>query len=159
MPEFFTVDRNNRLTEGIILNTDSNYINRKFWPIGDIISQSDLSQLVNEIYPEGLTEHGKNYLLDECLVIPTPNGPAPIVPHIPMIELVFELVRRIEFPDQISRYQAIFGWGTLEEAKKFNERDVKNNSPIYVVSCERSTKLDMNLLFLGGSSIGSILFA
>lgn len=159
MNEYFTVDRNKSLTPGQILNIDTYIDNRKFWPIQNIVDKNDLANLVNELYPNGLTEHGKRYLLDECLVIPTSNGPAPSVPHMPMIELIFELVRRLEFPNQISRFQVIYGWDSVEDAKKFKLLHGTNDSSIYAVTCEESVRLDMNLLYLGGSSIGSIFFA
>jgi len=159
MHEYFTVDRRKQLTPRMVLNTDTNYDNRKFWPIMNICNKDDLSNLVNELYPNGLTEHGKRYLLDECLAIRTNNGPAPAVPNIPIMELVFELVRRIEFPNQISRFQAIFGWETIEEAIEFKKSHGINDSSICAVICKESAKLDMNLLYLGGSTIGSIFFA
>ncbi len=159
MIEYFTVDRSQRLTPGIVLDKDANYDGRKFWPIEGVFTKADLSQLVEELYPGGLTEHGKRYLLDECLVIRTPNGPAPAVPNVPMMELLFELVRRLEFPYHISRFEAIFGWETIDEAETFRESFGERDSVICSVRCEDSAKLDMSLLYLGGSTIGSLLYA
>ncbi len=159
MQEYFTVDRGHKFNPGMVLDADALYDDQRFWSIEGMFTKQDLTKLVEELYPGGLTEHGKKYLLDECLIIKTPSGPAPAVPHIPMVELVFELVRRIEFPELISRYQAIFGWETIEAAEAFKESFGTDESTIYVVNCKESIKLDMSLLYLGGSTIGSIWYA
>lgn len=157
--EYFTVDRKKALSQGMIIKTDTDYKERNFWPIKDAFTADDLAILVNELHPRGLTEHGKKYLLDECLVVPTPNGPAPVVPHTPMVELVFELVRRLEYPDHVSRFEAVFGWQTVEEAASFKASFGSDDSALCVVNCSEAFRHDMSLLYLGGSTIGSIFYA
>lgn len=129
----------------------------RFFPVQDHFAREDLEHLVQELFPEGLTKHGKRYLLDECLVISTPQGPAPQVPHIPMIELICELVRRLSFPNLPSRLQAVFAWASHDEALAF-QREFGGGT-IYEVEADQYFRGDMKLLYLGGSGIGAWQFA
>src|SRR5208337_850130 len=106
MSEFFHVDISKQLTLGKVIKNDTIYDNRNYTLIENFFDKNDLLHLINELYPDGLSEHGKTYFLDSRLAIPGPNGPKQYVPNMPMIELIFELVRRLEFPYQISRFQA-----------------------------------------------------
>ncbi|MDD1685596.1 DUF2441 domain-containing protein [Methanoregula sp.] len=185
MNEFFHLDRSKKLTSGKILTCDSNYDDCESWVVTDLFEKNDLIRLINDLYPNGLTEHGKKYLLEQGLIIKglvfeyksliksdqitgleignqicnIPRGPAQFIHNIPIIELTFELIRRMEFPQLPSRFQSIFGWSTLNEAKAFRETHGNGESDIYSVKCEECIKVDMNLLLMGGSPIGSIILA
>ena len=157
MARYFTVDRSGGLQAGAEVRCDADFASCRFFPVQDHFIREDLERLVHELFPEGLTRHGKKYLLDECLVIATPQGPAPQVPHIPIIELVCELVRRLFFPERPSRLQALFAWATRDEAVTFQQQF--GGGTIYEVEARSFFRSDMNLLFLGGSGIGALLFA
>ena len=67
--------------------------------------------------------------------------------------------RRLEFPSQLSRFEAVFGWSTIEEAKLFRRNYSNGKGAIVRVKCNDFNKKDMNLLFLGKSVVESLLFA
>jgi hypothetical protein len=157
MPRYFTVDRSSGLQPGSQVVADLDFQGCRFFPVQDHFTRADLEHLLRELFPEGLTKHGKKYLLDECLVISTPQGPAPQVPHIPMIELLCELVRRVSFPTLPSRMQALFAWGSRDEALVFQHEF--GGGTIYEVEADQYFRGDMKLLYLGGSGIGAWNFA
>lgn len=157
MPRYYTVDRSAGLQPGTQVLADADFKGCRFFPVQDHFTREDLERLVLELFPGGLTRHGKRYLLDECLVIATPQGPAPQVPHIPMIELACELVRRISFPELPSRLQALFAWQSRDEALAFQRES--GSGTIYEVEADKFFRGDMKLLYLGGSGIGAWHFA
>jgi hypothetical protein len=159
MPEFFTVDRNDSLTSGETLNVDTDFTGRRFFPVAGNYTRNDLESLVHNLFPGGLSEHGKTYLLDEFIIVSDANGPTPYVPNTPVVELVTELVRRLSFPHRPSRFACVFGWATLGEARSFKNSHGAPNASIFRVSCDSSFRCDMNLLYLGGTILGSWLFA
>lgn len=157
MPTYYTVDRSNKLKAGAVINPDTDFSNCRFFPVEGNFDRIDLERLTKQLFPLGLTEHGKRYLLNEYLILQTPQGPAPVVPHIPMIELVFELVRRSFFPDKPSRLACIFGWEKYEEAVEFQRQH--GAGTICRTEAEGFFRGDMNLLLLGGAGISAIQFA
>ena len=157
MARYFTVDRSGGLQPGAEVRCDADFASYRFFPVQDHFTRGDLERLIHDLFPDGLTRHGKRYLLDECLVIRTPQGPAPQVPHIPIIELVCELVRRLSFPERPSRLQALFAWATRDEALLFQQES--GGGTIYEVEADSYFRSDMKLLYLGGSVIGAMLFA
>ena len=121
MARYFTVDRQGLLQAGQEIVPDSNLNDTVCYAVKNHFTRNDLEGLAHSLFPEGLTPHGKRYLFSESLVIRTPEGPAQAVPHIPIIELVAELVRRLHFPHNPSRFQALFAWETLQEAEHFQQ--------------------------------------
>jgi len=61
-----------------------------------------------------------------------------------VVELVFELVRRLAFPDKPSRMSAVFAYRTLDEARAYraDRRDPANHE-IWRVACDASTPLHL----------------
>jgi len=94
MQRYYTVDRSDSLSPDAEVSCNTDFAACRFFPIKDHFTRADLENITQQLFPAGLTNHGKKYLLDECLIIKTQQGPEPYVPHIPMIELIFELVRR-----------------------------------------------------------------
>jgi hypothetical protein len=160
MESFYTVDRNRKLQVGQQLDCDTNYAERKFYPVSPHYSKQDLQTLIQELYPQGISSHGKQYLLDQCLVVKKPNGtPASVCPVVPIMELVVELIRRVSFPTLPSRFTSIFGWDTKEDAISFRTSHCGNNGNICRLSAELGFRGDMTLLCLGGTILGSWLYA
>ncbi len=157
--EFFTLDRRASLKPGQVLVPNLDFAGRRFYPLSGHYDRADLETFARSLFPGGLSEHGKNYLLDELIVVSGPHGPEPLVPNTPAVELVAELVRRMSFPERPSRMACVFAWSTLGEARRFRASHGSPGSAIYRVSCEVSSRHDMTLLYLGGTILGSWLFA
>ncbi|MFT0773435.1 DUF2441 domain-containing protein [Psychrobacter aquimaris] len=71
-----------------------------------------------------------------------------------MIEAVFELVRRNEFPQLPSRLQSMFAWCNLDDAREFNS-SLGDKHSIFEVEIKNAFIADQKLLYLGGSVIGT----
>lgn len=156
MHKFYTVDRSGNLRPGmpILLRTD--YSQENIWTVKGVYNEKDVISRINELYPNGLSEHGVLYLIRQGLVI-FDNGsrqPLPITHTTPMIEAIFELVRRSEFPHLPSRMQSMFAWCDLQDALTFRDSCAVPHK-IYRVKSEHTFVADQNLLYLGGSVIGS----
>lgn len=157
---FYTVDRSKRLKVGQTLCPDTDYTGRKFFPVVPHHTNEDLEAYVRDLFPAGLSIHGKQYLLDQCLVVNDPVGkPLSVCPVMPVMELVSELVRRTSFPGLPSRFTSVFAWDTKEEAATFRASHCGGAGSICRVSGKVGFRGDMNLLLLGGTILGSWLYA
>ncbi len=143
MPEFFTVatEEISKLEELNLLEIEKSIFTKN----DGYFSLEETERKLNSLFSNGISYHGKQYLLDQCLPV-YDNAQKAYFPHMPMIELIFELTRQIKFNDKPSRFESIFGCETLEEAKQFRQNRRNNNFKIYKVSAESYFKADMHLL-------------
>ena len=114
MERFFAVDRDCSLKEGMVLEL-CRYTD---------VSPTELQLHVDRLFPDGLSLHGKRYLLSS-------DSRGTIAS--PMIELLFENVRRAHFPDKPSRFQSFFACFSLEEARQFQAAYGNADSPIWEI--------------------------
>jgi len=105
-------------------------------------AEEELQAHVNHLFPRGVSSHGNSYFL---------NGSRRSDIASPLIELVFEYVRRGCFPDRPSRFECLFACESLEQASVFRERH--GNGSIWKVQCDNVFRADMGLLALGQESI------
>lgn len=117
MDRFFAVDRAGTLIEGMVL---------------ELVRHADvepdfLQAHVDNLYPSGLSAHGEQYLLRS-------DSRANLAS--PIIELLFENVRKAHFPDRPSRFQSIFACCSIEEARQFRSSYGEINSPIWEIYTE-----------------------
>jgi len=158
---FLHVDRTSSLEIGDKLELD--------WSFrlgGEKAPQAELEnkQILQEMYPEGLSRHGFRYasaMVGEDKNVSTPGKSKPLVTALPIsdsdsspiffepnstrYEWLFELVRLAEFESCHSRFQAVFGWQNQSEIgdlKPVQDRD----SQLVKLSCDSYDKRDMNLL-------------
>jgi hypothetical protein len=127
MNKFYHVDRSNSLTSGLVMGL-INYRD---------VEPDELQKHVDILYPKGLSSHGERYLLKN-------NSSANIAD--PNIEILFEYVRRAQFPEKPSRFQSIFAFQTIREASIFRSIYASTNSPIWEVMAMKSFMADMRLL-------------
>lgn len=100
-----------------------------------------LQQHVDTLFPRGLSNHGETYFLKNQT---TANGVNQV------IELLFEYVRQSNYSRVQSRFQSLFAFGSIEEARIFREKFCNNQGYICRLECEESQafKADMNILTL-----------
>lgn len=126
--------------------------------------------VLEELYPEGLSSHGVQYLTATVVAnndVSFPDGfsneyRAAIAvvdlegegknvflnPFSVQYERVFELIRLSEFPRSHSRFQAFFAWDSIDQAHQ--SPDVNGSDyNIAKVSCPNHSKRDMSLLKFG----------
>jgi len=138
--KFYTVDRNEYLSENSVYNLK----------IYDDVNPDELNDHVNDLFPDGVSSHGERYFL---------RGDSSIGLIDPMLELVFEYVRRANHPDKPSRFQSMFGFESLSFAHRFRDIYSDNDSPIYVVESDIVFKADMNILTANNSILATSYLA
>ncbi len=102
-------------------------------------------------FNSGLVSFNSDLYGDKCVAMSS---------HI--INLIFELVRKSEFPDRPSRFQSMFVWKSLDEAVSFkNEQKDYHGSKmsIYKVSALNFFEADMMLLRSGANLPDILNFA
>lgn len=156
MTEFYLVSHKD-LKDNQILNLQTEHSEISFWNVQGLFTETEAKKKLEEFYPKGISKHGVQYL-SERFEFPNFNG-KDYVPNTPMIELTFELMRKLKFPDKPSRFLCVFGCETYEMAQNFKNRYRNNEGNIYKVIAENFVKLDMNYLFLGPSIIGNLIIA
>jgi len=101
-----------------------------------------LQEHVDSLFPDGVSVHGDRYFL---------NNASSAVGVDPIIELVFEYVRRSNYPHRQSRFQSFFAFKSFNDAIDFREK--YGNGVIWEVECDdsRAFTADMNNLTLNDS--------
>lgn len=160
MPIFFHVDRSKKLNQGDVLNLYNDLSDINFLTIQGLYDSNMAKTRALSLFPEGLSKHGICYLLTHEIVIFQQGTRVPMrITHtIPMIETIFEQVRRNEFSELPSRMQSIFAWQTQEQAEQFNIEHGGDNK-IFKIEHDSALIRDQNLLYLGGSPIGALELA
>src|SRR5690606_23011516 len=69
------------------------------------------------LYPDGLSPHGWGYMTIR-FGSPLLQGGGCGLPNEPIMELIFEYVRRTDYADRPSRLQSFFAYDSLEKAKQ-----------------------------------------
>lgn len=157
MPIFYHLDRAGTLEVDRRVELIKDYTQQPLIEIKDLIDKQKIVDRLNRLYPNGISYHGIQYLLNTNLIVNDHCGnPTTFTLSNPMMEAIFELVRRSEFSHLPSRMQSVFCWQTLSDLKKFD-----NNSrfKIYEIETDDYFIGDMNLLYLGGQMIHAVEFA
>ncbi|MCE4064369.1 DUF2441 domain-containing protein [Chryseobacterium gleum] len=157
MPEFYTVSRKDisNINQFQLLKKED--INMEIIEVVNIFSQSDAKAVIDNLYPHGISSHGTQYLYDRIDHVYDQYGNS-YVSNYHAIEIIFELIRLLNFPSKPSRFTSAFAWDTLDDAISFKMKICDGFGDIYKVSCENHFKADMNLLLLG-SIPGAMIFA
>lgn len=158
MARYYTVDRARKLRPGYVIGYEIDC--KPILP--DVrFRQEDLERLARDLFPEGLTRHGAEYLLRLPFLVASDFGPGIgekiSVLYEPFLEMVLEIVRVAWFADKPSRFSSVFAWQTLDEAKAF--RDKYNGGDIYMVDADPGFQADMKLVALGGTNIAALWLA
>lgn len=156
MTEFYLVSlKELEISQKLNLQTEINDI--PFWNIQGLYNENEAKIKLKELYPNGISKHGIQYL-SEKFDFSKSNG-KDYVSNMPMIELTFELVRKIKFPNKPSRFTSVFGCESYEMAEKFRQEYRNNQGKIYKVLAERWNRLDMKFLYVGPSILGNQIMA
>ncbi|MCK9251086.1 MAG: DUF2441 domain-containing protein [Solirubrobacteraceae bacterium] len=109
-------------------------------------------RLLRDWFPDGVSRHG-NYYFAQALKM-TPDQASSLA-----VDLVFETVRRYEFPRLPSRMQTIFAVDSLEDAERFRVGRRPDDAPIFLVSGRVAHRANMYLTGLGNYGAGAIINA
>jgi hypothetical protein len=159
MQTFFTADRSMRLASGMTLELFQKPQNMKqALQVRDVFDHADLEALLAKEFPEGISRHGMQYLLDNNNYRHL-NGATDFewVRYSPAVELIFEYVRKADFPELPSRFTCAFACDTPEEAGAF----FGNQSlPVFEIKTSlRVFRADENFLKISPHHLGTILMA
>lgn len=122
----------------------------------DFYSKNEFQSHKLQLFPDGISNHGLNYL-HHLFEVNNSTQNNELVSF--TIESFFELVRRHKFPNIKSRFVSFFGSLTIEDSKRMRTDFFKNEGSIYKVSCENFFIADMSLINLRGSIIGMDIIA
>lgn len=115
---FYTADFEGKLevNSEVFLLRDDPY-NCVLYDVRGYYSEDVLKPHLADIYPEGLSYHGWRYLLERHTYGTSENGFQHNISF--FIEMNFEYVRKLYFPDKPSRFQSIFACESLESLNDF----------------------------------------
>lgn len=128
--------------------------NRPVYSLPGFHSQQDSIEFIGRLYPDGLSIHGWQYLIDRHDFVRTSSGEI-LWDHHTSVELLFEAIRQRQFPSLPSRFQSYFAWTNLDAAIAF----CPPKSLIYEVEADNYHTADMRLLTLGVQGIMAMLYA
>lgn len=154
---FYHVCRGTELQLGLLELVSHEELRADLLDVRTRCTVDDIQQHLQAAYPYGLSPHGRRYLSRPTRFVDI--GDCEYVPSNPVIELAYELVRQIKFPDLPSRFTSIFGWATLGEALLFKLTHGSTDDRIYRVSCVNSLRVDMNMVHLGRNLAATSLLA
>ncbi|NME64457.1 DUF2441 domain-containing protein [Clostridium cadaveris] len=140
---FYHIDRLNKLQEGNEINLIM-YKDLK----GETQSTTTLLQnQVDNMFEDGVSSHGEQYFISGSMFNDTSVD----------IELIFELYRRIYFPEKISRFQAFY-CVEKENLKSMLQRLRVNinNVSVFEIQSDVFEKHDMNLLLKNSNLVNTI---
>jgi len=157
MAEFYTVSQTSfsNLSEITLWGENNINFNNE---IEDIFSTNDIKRKLSELYPQGISNHGIQYL---CGRFPYQQDSLGLhwIPDMTAIESIFELVRLWKFPENPSRFTSLYGCESIEAAESFKQNYRSGKGFIFKVSADSYFKADMSLLMTGASVIASYFFA
>jgi hypothetical protein len=148
---FYTVDRKGLLSEGISINmikTDDALNMIEF--NGNV--KHHIAKHLHTICPSGISHHGFQYLFHK----PDPKSASY------SIDLIFENIRQAYYPQRPSRFQSLFAFDNLNQAKSFYNKHKEEypSSKIHeVITSNKYHKGNMNLLHQGNENIWVSYFA
>lgn len=153
--KFYHVDREDSLQEGMVLNLAKSFTStcgnrREISIMPGRYSELECHELIAHLFPSGLTVHGWRYLLQPIQALQSQYGW--VWDHSNSVELLFETIRRNQFPDSQSRFQAVFAWQTIEDARKFGQ-----DANIYEIHSDAYSIHDQTFLSMGTQGLSAMI--
>lgn len=140
MPTYYHVDRTNNLSERDIIRYQP--VSLPQIPVAGT-NQEEIKEkardLLEEKFPESVTQHGDRYCMSNV-----PEGSGSTFGF----EFYLEMVRQADFSDKHSRFQSVFAWENLEDARWFAREysdDNLDRATILEIEGEKVHKGDFNL--------------
>jgi hypothetical protein len=152
--DYFSVDRRGFYRVGGVLDLfDECPLDASFVAVEAFITPEQLHAHLTELFPDGLSLHGWDYMTRQTDFIS--SGNQNYSNYEVTLELVLEYVRRAAFPKVSSRLQCYFAFGSLEQAQTFKAAQARELN-IYRLAADVVLTLDQRWLRLGNqNAIGS----
>lgn len=143
--KLYHIDRSGTLKTGNTI--DLMKFNDIIWDVKE--RETILQDIVDDMYPEGVTRHGERYFLMKPVVNDTSFD----------VEMLFELVRLDKYKVKQSRFQSFFAVDKDYFGAMFDKLQPDlNTAKIFEVEADEVSKHDMNLLSKS-SNLASVAFA
>lgn len=135
---FFHVDRLNKLNENSILEPMKFEIAEKYLGYSDV------------------TAHGQLYLMKKPPIVEFYHNGIKHIESDGAIELFFESIRLMRYPDRPSRFQSFFALENLNDAQELRSIFRAVEASIWMVEANQYFKADMNLLKFGQNGLSAL---
>ena len=135
---FYSVDRSGLYQTGHTLDLwqQDPLRGRPFWRLPDWFEADDLRAHVAELFPDGLSLHGWQYMVERHDFIRPTDSDALFVNHNMVVELVFEYVRRAVSPHAVLDFNHSLHGNRLKwqehSAKRDRHSTGLNQAPSFV---------------------------
>ncbi len=160
---YYTVDRKNTLNLGQKLElTKTDTHSSPNFQFSGFFSGPELVSHINELFPEGLSKHGWDFIKQKFLRNKAPDYETTNMVEMDtayILEMNLEYTRRIFYAEKPSRFQSIFAWESIEDARKFKARFPNETPKIFAIEGKRMHKADMHMLLLGLNNASASLLA
>ena len=134
--KLYTVDRAKTLKTGMRLEL---FTDRKYNVDSPV--EVGVNKLIESWFPDGVAEHGNTYIFR------LPNMlPEKMVMEYPafICESVFELIRQLQFPDRLSRFQSVFATDEENLDEMIARIAQGTDYNVFELNCDKYEKYDMN---------------
>lgn len=140
--KYYHIDRSGLLNEGQTISTNQSFI-----------PNNDYGKLlIEKFFPNGVSKHGEHYLNDNVYMF-QPNFSlvdnilkSNTINSIYFAEYTFELVRRLYFSTELSRYTSLFALENLEELNLWSELKSGEYRIFEIVTNNTYSTFDANFL-------------
>lgn len=160
MTIYYTADRSGQVRAGQkfdLYSKPQNFQNAHV--IQGMYDQTDLSNYLQTHYPLGISWHGMRYLLQNENFIHAAGGELinGVTSLSPAIEITFELIRRLNYPEAPSRFTCAFACESPQNCLNFfNNQSI----PVFeITTTERTFRGDMSFLKLGANHAATEVLA
>lgn len=159
MTVYYTGDRSRLLTPGMTfdLQTPPAQLSQCQQVLG-LCSIQEMSTYFHTNFASGVSRHAIEYLLTNNNYLQDQNGNfLPYTNLSSSIEVIYEFVRQLKFPDLPSRFQCAFAFETPSQAHSFFQ---DSSFPVFEISGRaRTFKGDMTLLKIGPNHLSTLVLA
>ncbi|WP_337026093.1 DUF2441 domain-containing protein [Pantoea eucrina] len=126
--------------------------------VSGVCSLQEMSMYFNSNFPAGVSQHGIQYLLNNDNYLQDASGNfLPYTNLSSSLEVIYEFVRQLKFPELPSRFQCAFAFEASSYARSFFQ---DSTIPVYEISGSgRIFKGDMTLLKIGPNHLSTLVLA
>lgn len=125
--------------------------------VAELYSTQELAIYFQENFPRGIASHGIEHILNNNFLKDQNGDFLPYTNLSSSIEVIYELVRQLKFPERPSRFECAFAFNDPLRAREFFKNAVL---PVYEISgSARIFEGDMTLLKIGPSHIATLCLA
>lgn len=159
MTIYYTGDRSGLLQPGMSFNLETIPTElSQCKQIPGLCSSSEMANYFNNNFPRGIARHGKEYLLNNNNYLYDQYGrPLPYTNLSSSIEVIYEFVRQLKFPELPSRFECAFAFEDPSHPRIFFQAP---SLPVYeITGSARIFKADMTLLKIGPNHLATLVLA